>query len=164
MMKKSAFLRNNEGVSRILEAVIASVILFVVFSAATFMVQTSDVKTVQERSDLDRLGYNVLSNIMESGTMETIEAKALPPNVDNATYLRTAVQTYLPATVYFNLTIYSYADQITYAEMSPVVNNVANAESFASSTEISSTNLMYTSRNGNSYYAVLLLARAGGNS
>ncbi len=160
---KHRFLRNQKGVSRILETVIAAVILFVVFSAATFLVQTSDVKTIQERSDLDRLGYNVLNNIMESGVIENIETNKLPPNIDNATYLRTAIQTYIPTTVYFNLTIYTFKDQITYAKLDPVIKNVANAESFKKSAEISSTNMIYTSKNGNSYYATLILAGAGGS-
>lgn len=162
-MSKHFFKEDNRGISRILETVIAAVILFVVFSGATFMVQTSDVKTLQERSDLDRLGYNVLTNVMESGVVENIEAKALPENIDNATYLRTAIQTYLPITVYFNLTIYESTDQISHNQLLPAIKNVANADSFERSGEISSTAMMYTSKSGNSYYAVLYLARAGGS-
>lgn len=163
-MRHYGFLKNQAGVSRILEAVISAAILFVVFSVATFLAQTSDLKILQERSDLDRLGYNVLNNVMESGAIENIEKQTLPPNIDKVTYLRTAIQTYLPTTVYFNLTIYEYIDQSPFGRLDPFIKSVANADSFKSSTEISSTDMVYTSKNGNTYYVVLVLARAGGGS
>lgn len=161
-------MRNQSGIARILEGVIAAVLIFIVFSAATFMVQTSDVKVLQERSDLDRLGYNVLTNLIESGVIETTETD--PAYQNNATsrdlYLKTTLQSYLPITIYFNFTLSNCTDQTTYVKLQTVTNSVSNVPSqfFTDSTEVSSTDTIYTSKNGNIYYAVLLLARAGGGS
>jgi hypothetical protein len=160
--------KNRAGQMRILETVIAAVILFIVFSAATFLVQTSDVKVLQERSDLDRLGYNVLNSLMESGTIETIETSPLYQNWNQTTdlYLKTAVHSLLPVNIYFNLTLFKSTDMTTYVKLQPVTSNVATASptSFTNSTEVSSTDIIYTSKNGNVYHAILLLARAGEGS
>lgn len=159
--------KNRAGQMRILEAIIAAVIIFIVFSVATFLVQTSDVKVLQERTDLDKLGYNVLNNLMESGTIETIETSSAYQNATQRDlYLRTAVQSYLPVNIYFNLTLFNSTDMTTYVQLRMVTNNVANAlpTSFTNSTEVSSTDMIYTSKNGNVYHAILLLARAGGGS
>jgi len=167
-MRLHFIIKSPSGQTRILEAVIAAVIIFTVFSAATFMIQTSDVKVVQERSDLDRLGYNVLSNLMESGVVETTETD--PTYQNNATlrdiYLRTALQSYLPITIYFQFTLFICTDQTTYVKLQTVTDNVTNAplQLFTNSTEVSSTDTIYTSKNGNVYYTVLLLARAGGGT
>ena len=166
-MTSRCFLKNHAGQARILEAIIAAVIIFIVFSVATFLVQTSDVRVLQERSDLDRLGYNVLNNLMESGTVETIEtSSAYQIATQRDLYLRTAVQSLLPVNIYFNLTLFNCTDMTTYVQLRTVTNNVANALPilFANSTEVSSTDMIYTSKNGNVYHAILLLARAGGGS
>jgi hypothetical protein len=76
--------RANSGFARILETVVAATIIFIVFTASSFFINSSQIKAVQERTDLDRLGYNVLSRLTESGTIEaTIENV---PEQDSAYY------------------------------------------------------------------------------
>jgi hypothetical protein len=157
-------IKDSKGFSRILEAVIAAVIIFVVFSVATFLIQTSDVKMVQERADLDRAGYNVLNGLIESGSIESIETSSVP-DVEN--YLRTIIQCSLPPTVYFSFSISNCTGEPPYLRMQLVEGSkVTNCQSelFANSTEVSSTDLIYTSKSGNVYETLLLLTRAGAGS
>jgi hypothetical protein len=158
----NGLLKARKGQSRILEAVIAAVIVFIVFSVSTFLIRTSDVGVVQERADLDRLGYNVLHRLVESGTIEeTLENSA---GLGEA-QLKTMVQKSLPAAMYFNLTVYNCTGSLVeswFAPNPPSISNVAaETDPFASSMEISSTNVIYTSKKGNIYFLVLALARAG---
>lgn len=153
-------LKTRKGQSRILEAVIGAVIIFIVFSVATFLIRASDVKVLQERGDLDRLGYNVLNRIVESGTIESLVEV---PRWDIV--LRTAVQKSLPSTIYFNLTVFNCINNPIDNLLIKLdyVTSVSNAspEAFTKSKEVSSTTMIYTSKNGNVYYLVLVLARAG---
>jgi hypothetical protein len=68
----------NAGYAKILETIVAAAIIFIVFAASSFFVNSSQIKAVQERTDLDRLGYNVLSRLTESGVIEaTIDKEPL---------------------------------------------------------------------------------------
>lgn len=156
---------NNKGVMRILEAVVAATIILIVFSASTFLVQSSTIRSSQQRADLDTLGYNVLSQTVNSGMIEqTMESTTSPLS----TQIRTTIQNALPLGIYFNFTISKYlTDDITdWVSQSPIlvtVNNVDDDGSiFAESVEVSSNPTIYTSRNGNTYLVTLVLARAGG--
>jgi len=163
----NGLLRARKGQSRILEAAIAAVIIFIVFSVSMFLIRTSDIRVLQERADLDRLGYNVLHRLVESGTIEeTLETPAGPKWMGAGPILKTFIQNSLPSTTYFNLTIFNCTDKGSWVELKPLkleppVNN-ASPEAFANSLEVSSTNMMYTSKKGNIYHLVLVLARAGG--
>ncbi|HJW65814.1 MAG TPA: hypothetical protein VJ507_03425 [Candidatus Bathyarchaeia archaeon] len=157
----------KKGQSRILEAVIAAVIIFIVFSAATFLIRSSDTGVLQERADLDRLGYNLLNRLVESGTIESMtHTNPTDEEVIDWTF-NTTIQKSLPSTVYFNLTIfkcneisnyplnYTRIDFVTCASDAP-------SDLFKKSREVSSTTLLYTSKSGSIFYLVLSLARAGG--
>jgi hypothetical protein len=147
------------GQMRILEAVAAALIIFVVFSAATFLNRSSDVKTLQERGDLDRLGYNMLSRMIESGIIEeTVE------NSGSTVELQVFVQRSLPMATFFNLTIVQMEgnDQLDWVNATKIAS-VSNApySAFSKSLEVSSTPTVYTSKGGNTYFITLVLARAG---
>lgn len=144
---------------RILEAVAAALIIFVVFSAATFLNRASDVKVLQERSDLDRLGYNILSGMIESGTIEaTVE------NSTSTLQLQVYVQRSLPISTFFNLTIIKMIDDDQNGwinQTEPITLSNAPNSAFTKSLEVSSTPTVYTSKRGNIYFITLILARAG---
>lgn len=165
VMLRNNLLKTRKGQSRILEAVIAAVIIFIAFSVSMFLIRASDVKVLQERADLDRLGYNVLHRLVESGTIEETLEEPLDIGFGGA-LLQTTVQRSLPATTYFNLTIFNCTEssQGLWVELRPLplsINNTS-ADSFTKSLEVSSTSMTYTSKIGNIYYLVLVLARAGG--
>ncbi len=149
--------RANAGFARILETVVAATIIFIVFSASSFFINSSQTKAVQERTDLDRLGYNVLSRLTESNTIEaTVEHEPEPLTVQLKAYLQHS----LPSSIFFNLTIMTRPSyQTGWQNLLSLSNSDDN--SFSSSLEVSSTPMIYTSNNGNIYYLILLLANAG---
>jgi hypothetical protein len=155
--------RANSGQARILETVVAATIIFIVFTASSFFINSSQIKAVQERADLDRLGYNVLSRLTESGTIEaTIENEPMPLTVQ----LKAFVQNSLPSSVLFNLTITkcippNQSTQWVTFQNPPTTMSNTDASSFSSSIEVSSTPMIYTSKNGNIYCLILVLANAG---
>ncbi len=149
----------SRGQMRILEAVAASLIIFIVFSAATFINRSSDVKVSQERADLDRLGYNILSDMVESGTVEaTLEKSYLP--VELQAYLQRS----LPMATFFNFTVYKNVADGKGWIIQVLFFNCSNVPSstFTDTLEVSSTPVMYTSKGGNTYSLTLVLARVGG--
>lgn len=159
------FLSNNKGAMRILETVIAATIILLVFTAATFLIQSSNVKTSAQTKDLDSLGYNVLTQSLNSGLIEkTVENVTIPQTAQ----IRTRIQNALPLGIYYNFTIAKYeSNSITnwVSESTSVVsvNNVDDDSTvFSGSAEVSSTPTIYTSKNGNTYTATLVLVQAGG--
>jgi len=156
-----SLLRARRGQSRILEAAIAAVIISIVFSVSTFLIRSSDVRVLQERADLDRLGYNVLQKIVESGVIEkTLEIYG--PGFGEA-FLKPAVQRSLPSAIYYDLRIFDCTEDGFWVELTnPRSISNTSEDAFANSLEVSSTSIVYTSQKGNIYHLVLLLARAGG--
>jgi hypothetical protein len=165
VMRHNHSLKTSRGQSRILEVVIAAVIIFIVFSVSMFFIQPSDVRVLQERADLDRLGYNVLHRLVESGTIQYFLEVPLNQTARELN-LRTAVQKSLQSAIYFNLTIYNCTESssgglgITLNPLNLQLSNTS-ADSFNKSLEVSSTTMTYTSKKGNIYYLVLVLARGG---
>lgn len=144
----------HDGQTRILEAVIASFIIFLAFSAAFYFIYSSENIFYQETIDLNRLAHNILHQIAESAVIEeTIEKD--PENGEN--HLKIILQELLPANIYFNLVIYNYTGN----PLQPYSISNAMAEAFAESKEVASASIIYTSKRGNIYNLVLKLTRAG---
>ncbi len=154
----------DSGQSRILEAVIAAMIIFIVFAASSFFINSTKTTIVQERADLDRLGYKVLSKLIESGTIDaTIERPA--PITAKQIQLKAFLQHSLPSAILFNLTILNWTSNSNqcwrkFAWVNCSLNN-ADDNSFSNSAEVSSTPTIYTSKGGNIYQLILVLANAG---
>ncbi len=148
--------RANSGFARILETIVAATIIFIVFTASSFFISSSQIKAAQERTDLDRLGYNVLSRLTESGTIEATIEEIPPLDVQLKGYLQHS----LPSSIFFNLTIMNRPpNQDEWVNLLSLSNS--DSSSFSSSLEVSSTPLIYTSKAGNIYYLILVLANAG---
>jgi hypothetical protein len=148
--------RANSGFARILETIVAATIIFIVFTASSFFINSSQIKAVQERTDLDRLGYNVLSRLTESGTIEATIENMPPLNVQLKAYLQHS----LPSSIFFNLTIMNWPpNQDGWVNLLSLSNS--DSSSFSNSLEVSSTPMIYTSKSGNIYYLILVLANAG---
>jgi hypothetical protein len=158
VMARLDLIRSGRGQSRILEAVVAAAIIFIVFSVSSYLVRASEVRVLQERADLDRLGYNVLHRLVESGAYEEIQGRAASQQ-ELELLLKDALQRALPTSVYFNLTIYRCEG----LELTPLPINPSNmpAESTPKTLERSSTSTIYTSRDGTIYLLILTLTREG---
>lgn len=165
MTDRMALQRRNKGQARILEAVVAALLIFIVFTGSSFLVNRLDTTSTQERTDLDRLGYNVLSKLTESRTIEaTIENNAtsqIMRQIELKNFIRSAV----PSSMLFSLDITEYGRNETWV-MPLSVMTISNADgvSFSNSLTISSTPTLYTSKNGNIYYLVLILASGKGGA
>ena len=143
--------KSNSGIARILEVVVAATIIFIVFSASSILISNSHATATQEKSDLDTIGYNVLSRLTESGTIEaTVES-----HPQQLIQLKAFVQSSLPSSMFFSLTV-------TKPDGSLQTVGNADATSFSSINTVSSTPMIYTSSLG-VYHLVLVLANAGGN-
>lgn len=151
--------RTNAGVARILEAIVAATIIFIAFTAESFFVSYSKTAVAQDRTDLDRLGYNTLSKFTESGTIEATVEQTPPATIE----LKAFIQNSLPTSMLFNLTVTRCNQQGTggIALGTPMsISNLAD-DSMLESLAVSSTPMMYTSKSGNIYYLVLTLANPG---
>ncbi|MEM3046869.1 MAG: hypothetical protein QW057_07290 [Candidatus Bathyarchaeia archaeon] len=153
----------RRGQSRLIEAILAALIIFVVFSVAVYLVTSAKLWTVHERGDLDRAGYNLLHTLAES---RVIEQTVDDPSVNSTAPLYMVVQRFLPPMTYFNLTVYKLQvddDGVTINRtiVDKPISNADSADSFTRSSDVSSTTFIYTSRRGNIYYIVLMLARGG---
>ncbi|MEM1514978.1 MAG: hypothetical protein QXT26_02915 [Thermoproteota archaeon] len=148
------------GQARIIEAVMASILLLIVFAVAFYMLFSSEKFFKQEVVDLNRLAYNILHRLAESGIID----EAVSGGQNGEIKLLDALQGLLPQNIYFNLTIYEVDDS---GQWRPVDLNgkfyVSNAphEVFKISSDIASTGIIYTSRNGKTYFLNLVLTRAG---
>lgn len=153
--------RTGLGQARILEAVIASVLMFIAFTAAFSMLFSSEKFFRQEAVDLDRLAHNVLHRLAESGVIDEAITS------DSYAILFRSLQNLLPQNICFNLTIYE-RDEV--GQWVPVnlggtyfISN-ASEEIFKTSSEVASAGITYTSiRSGRVkvYYLCLSLTRAG---
>lgn len=152
-------IRANLGYARILETIVAAAIIFIVFSVSSFLVNSSQINAVQERTDLDRLGYNVLSRLTESGVIEATIEKTPSLTIQFKAYLQNS----LPSSIFFNLIIKTRSPGQEGWESLPAVNNT-DPSSFSNSLEVSSTPMIYTSKSGKTYSLILNLAKAGGGS
>lgn len=98
-MKKAKSLRNSKGQMRVIEAIMASL---VVISAITFLYVFVSIPSSQtyETGELEKIGHNVLHDIDEQ--------RLLARYVYNSEWanLTAALMVSLPTDVYFNLTIY----------------------------------------------------------
>ena len=152
--------RRNAGITRILETIVAAAIILIAFTAASFFISDSKTAALQDRTDLDRLGYNVLSKLTESGTIEATIEQTSPAKVE----LKTFIQNSLPTSMLFNLSISKSApgasgNWATIGE--PITVSNVEGNSLSNSIAVSSTPMMFTSKNGNIYYLVLVLASPG---
>jgi hypothetical protein len=150
--------RANLGNTRIVETVVAAAIIMIVFAASTFFITSPQINAVQEKTDLDKLGYNVLNRLAESGT---IEATIENGQAHNATriQLRAYLHNSLPLSIFYNFTVMKWSpeEKIWVNFLLPI----DSGGSFSTSLEISSTPIIYTSKTGNIYYLILILANSG---
>jgi len=147
---------SGKGQMRILEAVIATAILLVAFTAFYFMLYSSVKFFKQEAVDLNRLSYNALTHLVESGALE--KALSGDTRAGEAMLVRT-LQNILPSNVFFNLTIVN----VTEPSSRGVVMIVSDAVPavFEGPSEVASAMITYTSSRGKIYTLVLRLALVG---
>ena len=159
MKNPKSIFRANKGQARILETIIAATIIFIVFTASSFFVSTSNSTNVQERTDLDKLGYNVLSRLTESGTIEATIEQSPPLTIQ----LKAFLQHSLPSSLLFKFSVMTWDSSSSKWVASFPTQSNSDEATFLNLTEVSSTPMIYTSTKNphNVYYLVLVLANSG---
>lgn len=143
------------GQVRIIEAVATSILIFIIFTTIFFMLFSSEKFFKQETVDLNRLAYNILNCLVESGVVE----EAIKDGQMDRLKMVSALQNLLPQTMYFKLTISERAGLGNWITISSISN--APEGLFEVSAEVASAIITYTSKNGKIYCFSLCLTRAG---
>jgi len=139
----------NYGQARIIEAMIASMMILTTFTVAFQMFLSSENVFRQENVDLNNLAYNTLHYLAESSVIERTIESGHPEG------LSVILRELLPRGLYFHLMINK-----THPAPSErwLFTNIKELEGPG---EIVSVSMTYTSRAGNIYNVILRLMRGG---
>ena len=156
--------RGRRGQIRVIEAVMAALLIFASFAISSALSAPYRVWVVKQSSELEGQGFSAMNMLAANGALEDFLSNR--PDGWEAR-LTVLTQSLLPPDVYFNLTIYS----INLTSSSPAaVLTVVNRVPI---TDMGSTNLLnqalevvsdtypYTSRANVYYELVLVLSRGG---
>ncbi|MEM2961171.1 MAG: hypothetical protein QXU67_06160, partial [Candidatus Bathyarchaeia archaeon] len=99
--KKKGYLGANKGQARLTESILAVGLILLIFTTSIYLMSASKVWTIYEKGDLDKLGYNILSYLLEARAIDNLEKSSA-----NA-QLKYLLERYLPPMTFFNLTIYN---------------------------------------------------------
>jgi len=145
---------------RVIEAVLATIIIFTTFTSAAYLLKSHRTWATRHLEELEKTGYNAMHRLAESGGLETTVGDS---HLGWELHLKLLLETILPASVYFNLTIFTSRYQngiVTLEDYSQAITNVHSA-GFINSPEIASITYVYTCGNAKVYVFVLQLATGG---
>jgi hypothetical protein len=162
LIPKEELFRANKGQARLTESILAVGLILIIFTTSIYLMSPPKVWTIYEKGDLDRVGYNILNYLLEVGTIDNLGK--LQNSTDIESQLRFLLETYLPPMTFFNFTIYNLENDSSVSTISMKiwlkVNNT-KWDAFEASAEVSSTSVLYTSKDGKMYFLILMLARSG---
>jgi len=127
----SGFMRGRRGQVRVIEAIMAS--LIIVFAIAFInLFAVTPVSLKYESSELEKIGYNVLHDLDEERLLARFVSKAEWAN------LTAALAASLPTDVYFNLTVYDVSGKVVNLDALGKVVNIGYGASrvFTNSTYV----------------------------
>jgi hypothetical protein len=159
LIPKDGLLRAKKGQARLTESILAVGLILILFTTSIYLMSSSKVWTIYEKGDLDKLGYNLLSYLLETRVIDNLGASP----AESAEQLKFLVERNLPPMTFFNLTIYkciSGSDGSNIVLVPWLKINNTDWEAFEASVEVSSTSVLYTSVKGSIYFIVLMLARS----
>jgi hypothetical protein len=121
-------LKARKGIMRVIEALFASIIILAAIVASNQLVVFPNPFTSRTKSDLEKLGYNLMFKLAQDKAFERLI-------LDDSHYIRSDnwendakifLSGLLPTGVYFNLTVYEVSDN---GKASPINKPITNAES-----------------------------------
>jgi hypothetical protein len=122
-------LKARKGIMRVIEALFASIIILATIVASNQLVVFPNPFTSRTKSDLEKLGYNLMFKLAQDKAFERLI-------LDDSHYIRSDnwendakifLSGLLPTGVYFKLTVYEVSDN---GEASPINRQpITNAES-----------------------------------
>jgi hypothetical protein len=156
----------RKGQFRILEVVFAAVILTSAYSVAIFIMEPANNPAIRASDDLEILAFNVLNHMAQGGTFDRITTE-----VGWEESIKIAMTRLMPPGTYFNMTVFNATISGPSAVLIPInsspITNVQALEAvtaFGRSPEISSSTLIYTTKDGQFLVLRIIVAAAGGIS
>lgn len=151
----------SKGQLRVIEAVLATVIIFTTFASAAYLLKSHRTWATRHLEELEKTGYNALQRLAESGGLEATVGDS---HLGWELHLKLLLETILPSSVYYNLTVLVSRYQNGIATLvnynGQAITNVQSA-GFINSPEIASITYVYTCRRAKVYVLVLQLATGG---
>jgi len=153
--------KDSKGQLRVIEAVLATIIIFTTFASATYLLKSHRTWATRHSEELEKIAYNVMQRLAESGALEATVGDSHP---GWELHLKLLLETVLPPSVYFNLTVLVSRYQLGTATLAAyngeAITN-GNSDSFAKSPEVASSTYIYTCEKAKIYVLVLQLATGG---
>ncbi|MBS7612333.1 hypothetical protein KEJ27_09085 [Candidatus Bathyarchaeota archaeon] len=105
-------LKARKGIMRVIEALFASITILVAVVASNQLIAFPNPFTSRTRSDLEKLGYNLMFRLAQDKLLESLILNVTTREVrsgweNDATIVLSSL---LPVGVYFNLTVYKLSD------------------------------------------------------
>ena len=154
--------RARRGQFRIIEAAISAVIIFVTLVTIDQFTRIPRLIMTGRSGSLRTTAYNTLYRMADTGILENTLGIG---SADWEGNLKIVLDSLLPTTVYFNMTVYAFSNaaQPTYyvAYNKRIISNSLSQEAFTKTPEISSAEFLYVARNSKIYLLRLQLAEGG---
>lgn len=157
--------RDSKGQLRVIEAVLAVMIIFTTFTAAAYLLKAHRTWATRDIEELEKTGYNVLQRLAESGALEATVGDS---HSGWEIHLKLLLETILPPSVYYNLTVFVSCYKSGTATLAPyngqVITNSLGVNDFSGSPEIASVTYVYTSYYKERIYVLYLQLATGGET
>jgi hypothetical protein len=139
-------LRARKGIMRVIEALFASIIILVAIVASNQLIVFPNPFTSRTRSDLEKLGYNLMFKLAQDKAFERLildDDNGVRSGWENDAKI--FLSGLIPIGVYFNLTVYEVLDN---GEASPInsqpITNAETEEVFLKGGDVVTVIYMYT--------------------
>jgi hypothetical protein len=158
--------RSRGGQLRVLEATIASIVVFFSFLTVSYFTRNPRVWTTSRAEDLTRMGYNVLHSLSVTGVLDNIVASG---KIGWEQDLKFVLDALLPSTSYYNMSVYkvlsSETQEVGLSKLNSIkITNAESGSAFIYSPEVISVSYLFTSMKGDVYLLVLQLAEIMGET
>jgi hypothetical protein len=159
-MKASVARQRRMGQFRIIEAAVAAIIIFVTIAAVNQFTRNPRLIMTGRSASLRSLAYNILYRLADTTILENTVGKGSSGWEND---LKIVLDTLLPSTVYFNLTVYAFQTETSSFVIynRKAISNCRSQDAFEQTPEISSATFLYVARNSKMYVLRLQLAEGG---
>ena len=162
----SRLLDGKQGQMRLVEVVFASLIVFLAFAFASYVMAPMNAPIVRGKGDLEVMAYNLLDRLAREGVLEDV---VLGGRETWEQELKIVITRMISPSLYFNVTIYNATKQDAVAVSlnrlphEPITNVDKDEarEAFSKSPEVASANFIYTSYHGSILLFRIVIARSG---
>ena len=139
------FLKARKGIMRVVEALFSAVIILMAVIVSSQIVVFPNPFTSRTRTDLEKLGYNLMFRLAQEGSLERLIIEGGDDWENDACIL---FGTLLPVGVYFNLAVYyvvATGDDVTLQPLNDhLITNAENQDVFIKGGDVVSIEYVYT--------------------